>query len=266
MSPSLKKTTSQSKTSTTKKLSSPTVSTKSAKHVATKSSSIPKSVRVMDQIILGINTSIATTQVAVIQGRKNLVSKSWTANFDEMEKIMPAVDSALKKVKRSVQKIVVVKGPGPFTSLRIGVALANTLAYALKAKVFSISTWEYFDMVVPKKFHKSTSTVLRAGGEYVAVRMPGKKTSTRVHVNEVEKLLQKHPSIKYVTGDVPPAQKKAMNLPKNVQWHSTKNLSTFNEILHSVDWKIMRSPKKNIVTPVYLLPPKITQSKKPVFV
>jgi tRNA A37 threonylcarbamoyladenosine modification protein TsaB len=165
-----------------------------------------------------------------------------------------------------VQKIVVIKGPGPFTSLRIGVALANTLAYALKAKVFSMSTWEYFELVVPKKFHKSTATVLRAGGEYVAVKLPAKKTSKRLHANEVEKFLQKHTSIKYITGDVPPAQKKAMKLPKNVKWHSAKTLSTFSEILHRLDWKLMRSPKKNIVTPVYLLPPKITQSKKPVFV
>lgn len=218
------------------------------------------------ETILGINTSISTTQVVVIQGIKNIVSKSWKANYDEMEKIMPVVDAALKKVKRSVQKIVIINGPGPFTSLRIGVALANTLAYALNAKVFSIDTWEYFKEVVPKKLQKNTATILRAGGEYVAVKLPAKKTSTRVHINEVEKFLQKHSSIKYIAGDVPVAQKKAMKLPKNVKWHNSKTLSTFNEIIHSVDWKKMRSPKKNIVTPKYLLPPKITQSKKPVFV
>jgi tRNA threonylcarbamoyl adenosine modification protein YeaZ len=218
------------------------------------------------ETILGINTSISTTQVVLIQGKKNIVSKSWKANYDEMEKIMPVVDAALKKVKRSVQKIVIINGPGPFTSLRIGVALANTLAYALNAKVFSIDTWEYFKEVVPKKLQKNTATILRAGGEYVAVKLPAKKTSTRVHINEVEKFLQKHSSIKYIAGDVPAAQKKAMKLPKNVKWHNSKTLSTFNEIIHSVDWKKMRSPKKNIVTPKYLLPPKITQSKKPVFV
>lgn len=221
---------------------------------------------IKDEIVLGINTSISTTQVALIQGKKNLVSKSWTANYDEMEKVMPVVDSALKKVKRHVDTIVIINGPGPFTSLRIGVALANTLAYALNAKIFSINTWEYFHLAVPKKLQKNTATILRAGGEYVAIKLPEKKTSTRLHQDEVQKFLQKHSSIKYIAGDVPPAQKKAMQLVKNVNWHNAKTLSSLAEIVRSVDLKKMRRPKKNIVTPCYLLPPKITQSKKPVFV
>jgi len=216
--------------------------------------------------VLGINTSIGTTQVVLIQNKKTLFAKSWTANFDEMEKIMPVVEAALKKVKRQVNEVIVVNGPGPFTSLRIGVALANTLAYALKAKVFALSTWEYFHQIVPAKFQKNTATVLRAGGEFVAIKLPSKKTSTRLHIDEVEKFLQKNKSVKYMVGDAPPAQKHALKLGKNAHWLDAKSLRSYDEIIQTIDTKKLRHPTKNIAQPQYLLPPKITQSKKPVFV
>jgi len=59
----------------------------------------------------------------------------------QSEKLLAAIDDFLKLNKimiNQLQGIGVVTGPGGFTSVRIGVVCANTLAYALNVPVFGI--------------------------------------------------------------------------------------------------------------------------------
>ncbi len=63
-------------------------------------------------------------------------------NFKVSEKLLKAIDSLLNQNKiktRQLKGLIVITGPGPFTSIRIGVAVANTLAYALKIPVVGLA-------------------------------------------------------------------------------------------------------------------------------
>lgn len=56
---------------------------------------------------------------------------------------VPMIDEILKEHNLSVKDItdiVVVNGPGSFTGIRIGLSIAKTMAYALKAKINTISS------------------------------------------------------------------------------------------------------------------------------
>jgi tRNA threonylcarbamoyladenosine biosynthesis protein TsaB len=64
---------------------------------------------------------------------KFLAKKKIKTHFNQSEKLWPALDKLLKanKVKtKDIKKIIVANGQGSFTSLRIGIAAANALAYA----------------------------------------------------------------------------------------------------------------------------------------
>jgi len=120
-------------------------------------------------MILYIDTSDAEKMtIALIQlpqssardcgSAKIIAKRSLKAKYKQAEKLLPAIDLLFKKIKLSttsakmvlgkVQKtldnknkisgISVIKGPGPFTALRIGVATANALAYSLKVPVVGI--------------------------------------------------------------------------------------------------------------------------------
>ena len=57
---------------------------------------------------------------------------------DRAQAVMPLVDQLLKKHKltiNAVNTIEVVTGPGSFTGLRVGIAVANALAFALDIPV-----------------------------------------------------------------------------------------------------------------------------------
>ena len=72
--------------------------------------------------------------IALAQKEETIALQEVAAEKDQAEKLLVAVQAALKKAKidlRAVKKIVVADEGGSFTSLRIGVLAANALGYAL---------------------------------------------------------------------------------------------------------------------------------------
>lgn len=72
------------------------------------------------------------------QGGLVTVERKIKTNLNQSEKLWPALDALLRqgKVKAvSLKKVVVANGRGSFTSLRIGIAAANALAFAWQLPV-----------------------------------------------------------------------------------------------------------------------------------
>jgi len=83
--------------------------------------------------------------------------------FNQAEKLLPAIGRLLSSQKIKPEKlsaIGVVAGPGGFTSVRIGVAVANGLGYGLKVPVVSIKSAEFSDQweLVAKIFARVKSS------------------------------------------------------------------------------------------------------------
>jgi len=66
--------------------------------------------------------------------------KKVKGKFSQSEKLLPAIDALIKDSKASgkLKGVGVVTGPGGFTSVRIGVAVANALSYGLKIPVVGL--------------------------------------------------------------------------------------------------------------------------------
>lgn len=115
-------------------------------------------------MILYINTADREQVVIALGLEKNskfivLASQKFLAARAQAEKLLPAIDKMLKKNKlklSDLQKIRVADAGGSFTSLRIGIATANALAYALKIpieaedKSSKLRTSQGINLVEPK--------------------------------------------------------------------------------------------------------------------
>lgn len=82
---------------------------------------------------------------AVFAGQK-IFQEKLEVEFHESEKLLLLIDKVLQKAGialEDLKKIAVVAGPGSFTSVRIGIAVANALALSLKIPVVSFRTDEF---------------------------------------------------------------------------------------------------------------------------
>lgn len=90
-----------------------------------------------------IDTSNQPLSVAVMQDNQLLSELNSNLKKNHSAQLMPAIESVIKESgigKKEIDAIIVAQGPGSYTGLRIGVTVAKTLAYALDAKLYGVSS------------------------------------------------------------------------------------------------------------------------------
>ncbi|WP_429966734.1 tRNA (adenosine(37)-N6)-threonylcarbamoyltransferase complex dimerization subunit type 1 TsaB [Enterococcus sp. AZ058] len=92
---------------------------------------------------LAIDTSYQTLAVAVVDGQEVLGQSQTMAIKNHSTALMPAIDGLMQAVgmaPKELEQIVVAKGPGSYTGLRIGVTTAKTLAQTLNIPLIGVSS------------------------------------------------------------------------------------------------------------------------------
>ncbi|MFC1599542.1 tRNA (adenosine(37)-N6)-threonylcarbamoyltransferase complex dimerization subunit type 1 TsaB [Patescibacteria group bacterium] len=191
-------------------------------------------------IILGLNTATNISQIALIKNGEILAEDSWKSEQNEAETLLPNIKKLLEKAKiqwSDVDKIAVIKGPGPFTALRISIAVANTLAYGLNLPIWGIPVQDYWE------YRTNGPFVLQAG-------------LNRIFYNE--KLIDFDDlDVKgEISGHLKPIQIEKLE-QKGVKFKNEEELQTLGEFLTQADYK-----DEKLIKPEYFAPPTITKSHK----
>ncbi|MBG9768329.1 MULTISPECIES: tRNA (adenosine(37)-N6)-threonylcarbamoyltransferase complex dimerization subunit type 1 TsaB [Bacillus] len=95
--------------------------------------------------ILAIDTSNYTLGIALLREDTVIAEHMTYLKKNHSVRAMPAVHSLLNDCDMTPQdlsKIVVAKGPGSYTGVRIGVTLAKTLAWSLHIPIAAVSSLE----------------------------------------------------------------------------------------------------------------------------
>ena len=91
-------------------------------------------------IILTVRTDNPEAELGLYDGATQLAYATWTAHRELSVTIHKKIDELLQdqgKALHDIQGIVCFKGPGSFTGLRIGLTVANSLAYALQIPIIA---------------------------------------------------------------------------------------------------------------------------------
>lgn len=95
--------------------------------------------------ILGIDTSTPIGSVALIDGENIVAEHTLNIVQAHSSRLMPAIDTVLKWgdiTPDALDGCAVGIGPGSFTGVRIGVATAKSLCYAVDKPIVGVSTLE----------------------------------------------------------------------------------------------------------------------------
>jgi tRNA A37 threonylcarbamoyladenosine modification protein TsaB len=127
---------------------------------------------------------------------------SWSDPAKEAEKLTPEIAKIVKA--QDVDRVIVVKGPGPFTALRVGIVTANAIAMNTKAKMIAISTFDLFKAMASSE--PFDFIVLNGGGRTLIVSDGNEHKQILA-----ENFVQEHQGkSKKIIADVNPVQKEIL--------------------------------------------------------
>lgn len=119
-----------------------------------------------------INT--ATEQKEIALWVDSLVHVATWSQERDLAMLLPELERLLREANSDLAElevIYVLTGPGSFTSLRVGISTANTLAQELGLPLFGLATADYLQIRLGRKLD---AALLKAGGDQVHIFIDGK--------------------------------------------------------------------------------------------
>jgi tRNA threonylcarbamoyladenosine biosynthesis protein TsaB len=98
-------------------------------------------------MILGIRTDTATATLILHDGKSEIGRHVWEAGRQLSSELLSEIEKLLQKHDcnwEKLQGVVVFQGPGSFTGLRIGVTVANAVAYSQNIPIAGVVSGEWF--------------------------------------------------------------------------------------------------------------------------
>ena len=122
-------------------------------------------------MILAIDTATQSIGIALHDGSALLAECTWQSGRHHTVELAPEIALVLRRVNRSASDLIaiaVASGPGSYTGLRIGMALAKGLALVHRLPLIGLSTFEIVAQAQPRR-KEQMLVVIRAGRTRIGV-------------------------------------------------------------------------------------------------
>ena len=119
-------------------------------------------------LLLALDTSTSTASVALFDGQRVLSETTWQAGREHSIRLLVEVDAALERIGRTPSELtglVVARGPGSFTGVRVALSVAKGMAAGLGIRVWGVSTLDVLATRPAKSSCRSERWSRRAGAD-----------------------------------------------------------------------------------------------------
>jgi tRNA threonylcarbamoyladenosine biosynthesis protein TsaB len=116
-------------------------------------------------MLLALDTATQALAIALHDGQQVLVEQVWTGSRFQTEHLAPEVALSLRRMgltARSLTAVAVASGPGSYTGLRVGMALAKGIALAHNLPLAGVPTLDILAQAQPSGDY-GLLTVIQAG-------------------------------------------------------------------------------------------------------
>ena len=121
--------------------------------------------------VLALETTERIGSVALADQGHILAEIRLPSDLRSAQSLAPAIQQSLGQVgwtPQDVQLLAVTVGPGSFTGLRIGIATAKVLAYAVGAEILGVDAHETLAMACPANVSRLATVIDAQRGQVVA--------------------------------------------------------------------------------------------------
>jgi tRNA threonylcarbamoyladenosine biosynthesis protein TsaB len=94
-------------------------------------------------LLLALDTSTSTASVALFDGQRVVSETTWLAGREHSTRLLVEVEAALERVGRTASDLtglVVARGPGSFTGVRVALSVAKGMAAGLSLPLWGVSS------------------------------------------------------------------------------------------------------------------------------
>lgn len=211
-------------------------------------------------LLLAIDTSTRTVGIALYDGAQVLSETIWSGGDYHTVELAPAVAESFHRAGASIEALAAVAvaiGPGSFTGLRVGMALAKGLTLARKLGLVGVPTLDVLAAAQPPA-EIPLFAVLRAGRGRLALSEyhcadNAWTTQGKVEVLTLESLAEKIVSPALVSGELTEEERRRLNTLQPLARLASPAASLRRpSYLAEIAWKRWRSGK--IDSPAALAP------------
>lgn len=214
-------------------------------------------------MLLALDTSTQTIGMALFDGAQIVGETIWKTQNHHTVEVAPAIMELFERcgVKAvDIEAVGVALGPGSFTSLRIGLAVAKGMALALRIPIVGVPTMDVLAAAQPKSEYP-LAAVLQAGRGRVAVgwykwAKHSWEMQGSLEVETIEELTDKIESPTLVSGEMTALERQILaRKRKNVLLSSPAASLRRPSYLAEIAWRRWKTGKTDEViglAPIYL--------------
>jgi len=215
-------------------------------------------------VLLSIDTSTRNIGIAIYDGVQVLCETTWNSHNYHTVELAPAVEDSLQRAGVQAQDLKVVAiatGPGSFTGLRIGMALAKGIALARHIPLIGIPTLDIVAEALPVSPGFTLAAILQAGRGRLAVGWYSPtdgswKQMPPIQVLEVAQLSQLIHEPTIICGELTEVQQRTLARKyRNVILASPAHSVRRPSFLAELAWKRWLSGESDdpaVIAPIYL--------------
>lgn len=103
-------------------------------------------------LLLALDTSTSTASLALFDGERVLSETTWIAGREHSTRLLLEVEIAFERSGHRVEDLtglVVARGPGSFTGVRVALSVGKGLAAALKLPAWGVNTLDVVALAAP---------------------------------------------------------------------------------------------------------------------
>lgn len=212
-------------------------------------------------LVLCLNTSGHLNTLALVKNGQLLEEKNWESDRNETETLLPNLEQLMQNQKivfDDLNALNVIQGIGGFTSLRVGISIANTIAYAQKIPIYGSCVFELWQSRVKNK--ENVAILIDAGRQECfygkinegKLKIKNSQVDLKIIANsDLGKIKEK-----FWLGEINEDQKKV--LPETIL--ELKDLKSTGEAFAEIN--LTEKKSKQIIEPWYGREPNISQAKK----